>query len=737
MMSDERWKHVVAYVLAISLCCVLLTLTMSLWQADLSVPFDYSGDALLAQMAVKGLIENGWYLHNGFLGAPMGQDLYDFPMGDTLDLLIMKLIVLFTGNYAVVTNLFFLLTFPLTTLTAMLAFRQLKLSYALSIVGGLLFTFLPYHFYRGEAHLFLSSYFIVPLVVLVCLWLYKGAIFFRPSEDGKVRLSLGDPITLAALGICLMASLTMAYYVFFSCFFLLVAGIAASVTRRSRYPLLACAILIAMIVLVYCATMMPSLLYQLANGINPYVGVRSAFETEVYGLKIDQLLMPISGHRIGFLASIKDKYDATAPLVNENAYVALGAIGSIGFILLMGWAFYRLLGGRFGSAFTDMLDVLSAMNLSAVLLATVGGFGALFAVIYPQFRAINRISVFIAFFSLLALLIAIQLLSNMYLKADHGRLIFAGTLILVLAVGVWDQTSPEFVPQYSSIKAQYWSDDAFIKEVEAAVPPGSMIFQMPYIEFPEYSEYFPQLYGIQDYDLFKGYLHSTSLHWSFGAIKGRGGDEWEKNISSMPLEDMVKMLSLAGFDGIYVDSYGYPKNDTTLTDDLSKILKTGPIVSPDGRLYFFSMKGYNERLKANYTAEALASMQKAAFDPAARVQVISRPLTLEWRSGFAVLEGNLSDNWRWCPQEGELYVVNPSREDINVTMRMWLTALNGPAELHMDSDLFNNSIVIDGHTPFEKTFVVPHGRHIVKFTYYGPESTDSRAFKLENFTLTY
>ncbi|HTX44555.1 MAG TPA: hypothetical protein VMC61_07460, partial [Methanocella sp.] len=254
MDAGERWRTIGAYALAIVLCLIILTVVMDLWEADLSVPFDYSGDALQAGMAVKGVIENGWYLHNDFLGAPAGQDLYDFPMGDTLDFLIIRLIALFTRDYAVAMNAFYLLTFPLTTLAAMFAFRRLKLSSAASIVGSLLFTFLPYHFFRGEAHLFLASYFIVPLVALVCIWLFTERVFFKTAGDGKGRLSPGAPLALAALGICILASLTMAYYVFFSCFFLLVAGTAASIIKRDRSPLLASVILIALMVIFFAAT---------------------------------------------------------------------------------------------------------------------------------------------------------------------------------------------------------------------------------------------------------------------------------------------------------------------------------------------------------------------------------------------------------------------------------------------------------------------------------------------------
>ena len=60
----------------------------------------------------------------------------------------------------------------------------------------------------GERHLFLSSYFLVPPAVLICLWIYRdGALFFRERDDGRARLDLRSGRALAALAICRPARL--------------------------------------------------------------------------------------------------------------------------------------------------------------------------------------------------------------------------------------------------------------------------------------------------------------------------------------------------------------------------------------------------------------------------------------------------------------------------------------------------------------------------------------------------
>src|SRR4030081_1460675 len=102
---------------------------LRLWRGDLAVPFSYQFDALQHAMFVKGVLDQGWYVVNDSLGAPFGQELYDFPQnGDNLQLLIIKVLGLFSGNFAVVLNLYFLLTFPLIALAAYVVLRRLGAS---------------------------------------------------------------------------------------------------------------------------------------------------------------------------------------------------------------------------------------------------------------------------------------------------------------------------------------------------------------------------------------------------------------------------------------------------------------------------------------------------------------------------------------------------------------------------------------------------------------------------------
>lgn len=588
--NNNVWKNILAYAAAVALCLAILIWVMELWNANLHIPFSYSGDALFSGMSIKGMIDNGWFLRNDFVGMPTGFDAYDFPSADVFHLLMLKFISLFSSDYAVVINSFFLLTFPLTTLSSLFAFRQFKLSYASSIVASLLFTFLPFHFLRGEYHILVAAYYMIPLIVMVILWVYSEEpfLFKNNPDNGRLKFEFNFKST-ASIVICLLVASTGLYYAFFACFFLLIAGVPIYLLKRKRYNLLIIETLIALIIIGTFANILPNIAYVYNHGTNSEAVQRSPVESEMFGLKIDQLLMPVDGHRLPALANLKNKYNRIAPLVNENRSSTLGFIGSIGFLILIGKLFYKS-----HQNCTEILnDNLSKLNLSAVLLATIGGLGFFVALVIPGIRSYNRISVYIAFFSLFAVSLLLDRYYRKFVKTKISRYFYYGFLLLILTIGILDQTNKSFVPPYDLLAAEYASDGKFISEIEASVPANAMIFQLPYVSFPEnLSEL-----NMGDYELFRGYLHSNNLRWSYGAMKGREGDFWQRKVSQMPLNEFVENLSLAGFNGIYIDRRGYEDKGTEIEAGIKSLLKIEPIISEDNNLVFFNMNEYNKKMK--------------------------------------------------------------------------------------------------------------------------------------------
>src|SRR5208283_2507881 len=98
--------------------------------------------------------------------------------------------------------------------------------------------------------------------------------------------------------------------------------------------------LIGTLVLGLGINLSPCYLYQWKQGPNPAVAHRGRFEAEIYGLKVTQLFLPVTGHRLHFLRTIKDKYNNDPyPLVNDFGS-SPGMVGSLGYLFLL--AFFLL-----------------------------------------------------------------------------------------------------------------------------------------------------------------------------------------------------------------------------------------------------------------------------------------------------------------------------------------------------------------------------------------------------------
>jgi phosphoglycerol transferase len=574
MAMKARFQSLSLYAGAVALCLVLLAYTLRLWHADLHFPFLYYGDAVWCLAWVKGMLENGWYLHNDYLGAPGAMDLHDFPVLDSLFFLMLKLLVHATRDPVVAYNLFFLLGFPLTTLTSLFALRRLQVSTGPAVVASLLYTFLPYHLLRGEGHIFLAAYFLVPLAVELMLRVYLDR---RGGWPGAVV-------------VCLLLGCGGVYYAFFTCFFLLVAGAVSSAQRRMLYPLGAAGLLIAVISLTVAANLLPTWLYQLRHGPNPVAVVRDASHADLLSLRAADLILPINQHRVRQLARWKEKYNTYfTPVWRETNYSTLGLAGAAGFLLLLGRLFVRKPCTRAGLA-----DGLAALNAAALVLACSGGAGALFSLyVSPMIRGYSRICVFIAFFALLALARLVDRIPP-HLHSCWGRWLYRAGLSVALGLGICDQCPPSLVPPYNAIKEFYTNEARFVSRIEATLPPGSMIFQLPSVPFPEG----PCNPTWASTDHFRCYLHSRHLRWSYGAMRGREVDRWREEFNGQPLPQMIGTLIDAGFRGIVVDRVGYADHAAKLEAELTRLLGVKPMVSEgsdrwlDHRFYFYDLTPY-------------------------------------------------------------------------------------------------------------------------------------------------
>jgi len=599
-------KTIFAYSCVFLLSIIIATLVMHLWQADFSIPFAYewrdiqsqnnsldphgSVDALSEYVALKGIYDHGWYLYNPNIGAPSGLDFHDYPRADSLHFLIIKLLCLASSNYAMAVNLFFVLGFPLAAITSLFTLRQLGISNFSAAVCSLLYAFLPYHFLRGEQHLCLSSYYMVPLMVLVVIWVMQGETFLLslPRAKGVKKGGNGAPSipkinltrkALVSIAICVLVGCAGTYYALFGVIFLFAGVSLASFSQYSKKRFAIACMLSGIILLTLFVNYWPSINYGMQHGKNPMAAVRLNSDGEVYGLKIIQLLLPVMHHRIQAFSDFSAFYYTHAPLVTENVSACLGLVGSLGFLALIAWQ----LGLHWETSQKTFFSDLGKLNLACILLATVGGFGSLVAFGFsPLIRCYNRMSVYIAFFALIAVALLLEEFRRRYIDPKKTGTLWIAGLFILLCLGIADQTTGFFVPPYSENAASYQNDENFVRRIESMVPRGAMIFQMPYLPFPEG--------GAGDYQLFRGYLHSNTLRWSYGAMKGRETDTWTRTVlfADGDLKRIARLLIKTGFMGIYVDRQYFPGH-AQAEEALKQLVDATPIESENHRLAFYSL----------------------------------------------------------------------------------------------------------------------------------------------------
>jgi phosphoglycerol transferase len=586
---------------------LILFIYVHIERFNIHLPLVYTEDGLSSLTIVKSIVDTGWYLTNPYIGFPGGYNFNDYPMTDGVHMILIWLLAhLVSHNYVVVANSFYLLSFFTSTLTAFFVFRYMGLRYPLALAGSLLFTCLPYHFLRNESHFFLASYFSVPIWSLVAILTMIG----RSIQLSKHKF-IDVFLKILILGVI---SSTGTYYSFFGCFFVFIAGCIRRFVSRDKHAYKVTLKILTVSGFFVCLNLFPSFIYQFEHGTNAGVGARVASEAEFYGLTITQMVLPYPGHRLVVLDHLRQKYDSSLPpiLNNENAMASLGIVGVVGLFILLGGLFYQ---ERFKHH--PIFQAVMMLNLSGILLATVGGFGVLFALlISPSIRGYNRISVYIGFFALYAFFYCLQA----YLMRKKCSAKFYWLIAFIIAnLGLLDQINPNYAHPNSNvyvgfptqnnltnidpnkiIASEFDSDQKFVGSIEYQMPPGSAIFELPYTFFPE-SPALNTYFG--DYTLFRSYLHSEKLYWSFGAFTGRSVAAWQMQVATLVPSQMLAQIIFSGFSGIYIDRGSYADNGKRIEDALSKILQEQPLVSSAGDLSFFSLIDYKTKLQAQFTSQ--------------------------------------------------------------------------------------------------------------------------------------
>ena len=577
----SKWQDYASFMLMNLIIFAMMFYLMDLGDFNLYIPMQYEGgDDMGVLVNAKQFTEQGWNMTSDRLGAPYTVQYYDFTasMMHNVGLFIMKIFAVIIGNAAAAMNLTYLSIYFMAGIISYFVMRSMKINCWINALTSSVFALSPYMLYRNIGHIVLTECYFVPLSILICLWIYERDDVLVPDRNFFKR-----KINYVVLFFTfLIANNGIAYYPFFTCFIFLVTAISKLMKTGKIRQGLRGVIATIMVCFFVILSLLPGKIYTFVNGANPTALERTSFqESELYGMKIAQLFMPINGH--GLYGKYIEYYNENAFLITENVTSYLGIIGMIGFIILIICIFIKK-----DNEFSKRLGFLSELNIMMVLLGTIGGIGAMFAFfISPLLRGYNRISIFIEYVAILAVALCVDRLVEIVRekKMFKGILIYIvyGVFGLACIFSIWEGC-PEFAtPSYDTIRKEYTSDKDFVERIENQLDEGAMIYQLPYHEYPE----FGPVNDMWDYHLYVGFVHSDTLRWSYGSIKGREEDKWNKNVSEMNYGDMVKYLKEQGFAGIYVDRRAY------LDDEFAE-LKTGLegaaggsfISSDNGNLYF-------------------------------------------------------------------------------------------------------------------------------------------------------
>jgi phosphoglycerol transferase len=744
--SNRFWKisrTALPYIFVVLATLLALNKTYAVRRANLSYPLQLLyGDGNLSAYTAKALGE-GSLFHNSRVGAPFGFDTYDFYEPDFVHFGALKLFMALTGNAVLTVNLYYLLGFVLIALSAFYVLRSLRISAGIAIPCALLYAFTPSHLSRSYYHLFLSEYYLLPLVVLLALRIMSDSV-----PDGRCqRLSplpeLEDTprkgelkrfggLLLFAVILSILIGLSGVYYSAYSMLFLAAAacyGVFACGRKIHAAIGLAC---VATIALTVIAGLWPVLHYRDQHGPNTAVIQRTIADTEIYSLQIAELYLPSPHSPIRKLRELNSKYADQFPVVNANESISssLGSVGAIGFTILVLWAFLR----HSNTASNGVMKSLVLLTLVGVLYATIGGFGTLTSfLVAPEIRANTRIVFFIAFFALAAVAIVLQKAIGALPSRFAQQAAAASIMVVLLVFGLYDegitQMRAEVLATRPGETTAFAGEAHFVHRLESQLPFDAAILELPYQPFPET----PPLFEMQPYDQLQPYVVSHNLRWSYPTMRGRPADEWIRDLSSQQPPELVTRAVLAGFCGIYINRAGYADRAVALESRLRAITGAEPLVSEGGNLSFFSLAPYCSAVKGQAATERWSKL-------IAKAGPQFEPLFL---SGIYDSEAQGKEEWRWCNRQGSLEIYNGTGRDQNAELKGEVaTAFSQKSYVSFRlSNTVERVAATSAGNEFAWRVVLRPGPNLIEFSTNAarvPAPTDPRNlyFRLERLSIT-
>lgn len=511
-----------------------------------SIPLGYQGDYLFGLANAKAYMDGDislffqkWVHH---LNAPFVANWNDWPITEDIIFASIGWLGRWIGLFDAA-NLILLSCHIFAGLSFWFVSRVLNIRYEYAFLCAIAYAFSSYSYFRGFAHINLTMYWHIPLLILTSWWVFENNSI---ALSGKRKfVSLFTSISAGALS---------PYYSWMYIQFLGFAILKHIICKNFKAALIP-SILGLITFLFFLLFNLDTLTYQFLNGPNTDALVRNISGLELYGLKLPDLFLPVVHRWTSLNEFTKIHYYSDTFIKGEIGSTYLGFIGIIGFFWLMLYGLNKLFKNEVNYIPTSWWQMIWIL-----LYSLVGGFNLLLGSFgFVLFRGTNRYSIFILTLSLLFLA---QRLSTKF-PSRIWRLL----AILLIPIILWDQLPNDFNPSLfkTTVIDKVKSDHIFTTSVEKQLPLNSMIFQLPLSGYPEY----PAIEKMTTYEHFRPYLHTSSLRYSYGTDKGRDDDDWQSTIINAPPSEMIYQLEKLGFSAIIINKKGYTDHAEQLIKDIT------------------------------------------------------------------------------------------------------------------------------------------------------------------------
>lgn len=534
--------------------------SIAAWQ----LPLDYHGDAwptlALLKAAGDGHLAPLRPVEVPELGAPFAADWNGYLRQHKLQYWLAGGLVRAIG-LAPAANLLPLMAAVLAAVSFFGVSRYFRARAEWALAGALAFALSPFFFYRSLSHLTLSFYWPLPLAILAVTWAF-----------GRRGLALRSSRFAAAAAIVGATGLHNIYYAGLLAQFLALAALA----QACRPPRLARTLTPLLLLLLLAASVLAdnaNVAFAALSGGATDAMARPYGNLERFALKPIELLLPISHPGLSPWAPLGAIYLRGALYRGEMGAAYLGLVGVAALVWLCAAAtgsYLRRPRGFVPAAFLAVAWI--------VVDAAVGGLNGILGTLgFVWFRATSRYSIWIL---ALVLLWAVVRVSRTRFARRRGAALVA---LLVAALALVDQLPPRrTAADVARTAAMLASDATFVRSLEAVLPAGAMLFQLPVVEFPEG----PRVQQATDYEHLRPYLHSTRLRFSYGSDKGRPRDAWQRRAGALEPEPLADALERIGFSGLLVNRKGYEDGAAALRARLLASGRQEAWESPDREFLF-------------------------------------------------------------------------------------------------------------------------------------------------------